>query len=171
MSRPFHVARYPLLRCLCFIPIELPHSRSLYTQLTKPPEVKPMDWKRSRIRRDHLIHLGVPIDLDEVCSIFSFLAYYLTHRLTPLSIPQTRSLQHLRNPSHLSSYPPCKYQVSNRQPTDLCPLLQGRVPHPGPIHWITLMVRCMEPDPVRVGIGGSGRLPSSTGRGSMRYWR
>lgn len=41
-------------------------SRELYTQLITPPELKPLDWKRSRVRREQLISLGVPVNLDEV---------------------------------------------------------------------------------------------------------
>lgn len=28
--------------------------------------LKPLDWTRSRVRRDHLIAMGVPVNLDEV---------------------------------------------------------------------------------------------------------
>jgi hypothetical protein len=31
-----------------------------------PPPTKPPDWKRSRIRREHLIALGIPVNLDEM---------------------------------------------------------------------------------------------------------
>ena len=41
-------------------------SRELYTQLITPPDLKPLDWKRSRVRREQLISLGVPVNLDEV---------------------------------------------------------------------------------------------------------
>jgi hypothetical protein len=41
-------------------------SRELYAQLITPPELKPLDWKRSRVRREQLISLGVPVNLDEV---------------------------------------------------------------------------------------------------------
>ncbi|WVQ72239.1 hypothetical protein IAR50_001788 [Cryptococcus sp. DSM 104548] len=43
-------------------------SRDAYAQLTTPPLTKPLDWTRSRVRRDHLISLGVPVNLDEVDS-------------------------------------------------------------------------------------------------------
>lgn len=43
------------------------HSRDLYNNLVKSlPTIKPPNWTRSRIRRQHLISLGVPVNLDEV---------------------------------------------------------------------------------------------------------
>lgn len=44
-------------------------SRDLYAQLITPPILKPLDWKRSRVRREQLISLGIPVNLDEA-SIF-----------------------------------------------------------------------------------------------------
>ncbi|EJF56608.1 hypothetical protein BD309DRAFT_953735 [Dichomitus squalens] len=43
-------------------------SRQLYNALLPPtpPSFQPVNWTRSRIRRQHLIHLGIPINLDEV---------------------------------------------------------------------------------------------------------
>ncbi|KAL0949317.1 hypothetical protein HGRIS_009393 [Hohenbuehelia grisea] len=44
-----------------------PESRDLYTHLVKfTPPTKPPNWIRSRIRRQHLIALGIPVNLDEV---------------------------------------------------------------------------------------------------------
>ncbi|KAJ6628869.1 hypothetical protein B0H10DRAFT_1940237 [Mycena sp. CBHHK59/15] len=44
-----------------------PESRELYTAIFKsPPPTKPPNWTRSRIRRQHLIALGIPVNLDEV---------------------------------------------------------------------------------------------------------
>jgi hypothetical protein len=34
--------------------------------LQSPPPTKPPNWTRSRIRRQHLIALGIPVNLDEV---------------------------------------------------------------------------------------------------------
>jgi len=42
-------------------------SRDAYAQLTTAPILKPLDWTRSRVRREHLISMGVPVNLDEVC--------------------------------------------------------------------------------------------------------
>lgn len=42
------------------------HSRQAYAQLITAPMLKPLDWTRSRVRRDHLISMGVPVNLDEV---------------------------------------------------------------------------------------------------------
>ncbi|KAG5648887.1 hypothetical protein DXG03_000236 [Asterophora parasitica] len=42
-------------------------SRELYKMLVQsPPPTKPPNWTRSRIRRQHLIALGIPVNLDEV---------------------------------------------------------------------------------------------------------
>lgn len=41
-------------------------SRDTFAQLTTAPMLKPLDWTRSRVRRDHLISMGVPVNLDEV---------------------------------------------------------------------------------------------------------
>ncbi|KAF5387629.1 hypothetical protein D9615_000576 [Tricholomella constricta] len=44
-----------------------PESRDLYNMLVQsPPPTKPPNWTRSRIRRQHLIALGIPVNLDEV---------------------------------------------------------------------------------------------------------
>ncbi|KAF9055018.1 hypothetical protein BDZ89DRAFT_938070 [Hymenopellis radicata] len=44
-----------------------PESRDLYSVLVQsPPPTKPPNWIRSRIRRQHLIALGIPVNLDEV---------------------------------------------------------------------------------------------------------
>ncbi|GBE80007.1 hypothetical protein BKA93DRAFT_824655 [Sparassis latifolia] len=45
-----------------------PESRQLYTMLLPPtpPALQPVNWTRSRIRRRHLISLGIPVNLDEV---------------------------------------------------------------------------------------------------------
>ncbi|KAH7343634.1 hypothetical protein B0J17DRAFT_713800 [Rhizoctonia solani] len=45
-----------------------PESRSLHALLTQqPPNISnPPTWTRSRIRRQHLIALGIPVNLDEV---------------------------------------------------------------------------------------------------------
>ncbi|WWC90184.1 uncharacterized protein L201_005117 [Kwoniella dendrophila CBS 6074] len=60
-------------------------SRDTYAQLTTAPILKPLDWTRSRVRRDHLISMGVPVNLDEVDS----------HRLSAL--PPLRITTNLSN--------------------------------------------------------------------------
>ncbi|GAA5892144.1 hypothetical protein JCM8208_001448 [Rhodotorula glutinis] len=40
-------------------------SRSLLKSLSTVPPLKPLDWRRSRIRREHLISMGIPVNLDE----------------------------------------------------------------------------------------------------------
>lgn len=44
-----------------------PESRALYQTLfpSTPPSAPPPNWTRSRIRRQHLITLGVPVNIDE----------------------------------------------------------------------------------------------------------
>ncbi|KAF5321303.1 hypothetical protein D9619_000652 [Psilocybe cf. subviscida] len=44
-----------------------PSSRQMYKSLSDTlPPTKPPNWTRSRIRRQHLITLGIPVNLDEV---------------------------------------------------------------------------------------------------------
>jgi len=45
-----------------------PDSRALHQSLFQktPPSAHPPNWTRSRIRRQHLITLGIPVNLDEV---------------------------------------------------------------------------------------------------------
>lgn len=38
----------------------------MYKTLLQAPPTKPLNWTRSRIRRQHLIALGIPVNLDEV---------------------------------------------------------------------------------------------------------
>jgi hypothetical protein len=55
--------RTPLCSLLIFLP-----SRSLYKTLFEEaaPSLRAPNWTRSRIRRNHLIALGIPVNLDEV---------------------------------------------------------------------------------------------------------
>lgn len=59
-------------RCAAFllsvsIPSCLQCSRELYSSLlNSPPLMEPISWVRSRIRQQHLIALGVPVNLDEI---------------------------------------------------------------------------------------------------------
>lgn len=46
-------------------------SRQLWTDLSSIPSVKPIDWVRSKTRRDYLISMGVPVNLDEIHSSFA----------------------------------------------------------------------------------------------------
>lgn len=44
-----------------------PCSRELYSSLLNPPPfMEPISWVRSRIRQQHLIALGLPVNLDEI---------------------------------------------------------------------------------------------------------
>ncbi|KAH9179761.1 hypothetical protein EDB89DRAFT_1923078 [Lactarius sanguifluus] len=67
-----------------------PDSRALYQSLfhTSPPSAHPPNWIRSRIRRQHLISLGIPVNLDEVlphAGIKPLPALHITTR--PMSAP------------------------------------------------------------------------------------
>ncbi|GAC96853.1 hypothetical protein PHSY_004437 [Pseudozyma hubeiensis SY62] len=48
-----------------------PESRQLWADLSSFPSVKPIDWVRSKTRRDYLISMGVPVNLDEIHSSFA----------------------------------------------------------------------------------------------------
>ncbi|KAK4052132.1 hypothetical protein OIV83_002426 [Microbotryomycetes sp. JL201] len=39
--------------------------RNLLSSLSSMPALRPLDWRRSRVRREHLVALGVPVNLDE----------------------------------------------------------------------------------------------------------
>ncbi|KAK4051300.1 hypothetical protein OIO90_004781 [Microbotryomycetes sp. JL221] len=39
--------------------------RGLLSNLSSMPALRPLDWRRSRVRREHLIAMGVPVNLDE----------------------------------------------------------------------------------------------------------
>ncbi|GAA5897656.1 hypothetical protein JCM5296_003748 [Sporobolomyces johnsonii] len=40
-------------------------SRNLLSTLSSLPPLRPLDWRRSKIRREHLVALGVPVNLDD----------------------------------------------------------------------------------------------------------
>ncbi|SNX82767.1 uncharacterized protein MEPE_01473 [Melanopsichium pennsylvanicum] len=46
-------------------------SRQLLADLSTFPSVRPIDWVRSKTRRDYLISMGVPVNLDEIHSSFA----------------------------------------------------------------------------------------------------
>lgn len=41
-------------------------SRTMWKELCTLPSVKPIDWVRSKTRRDYLISMGIPVNLDEI---------------------------------------------------------------------------------------------------------
>ena len=61
-------SRYALTEFLSLLAIYIIFpSREMYKKLLQtPPPTKPPNWTRSRIRRQHLIALGVPVNLDEM---------------------------------------------------------------------------------------------------------
>ncbi|GAA6008725.1 hypothetical protein JCM11491_003412 [Sporobolomyces phaffii] len=40
-------------------------SRNLLANLSSLPPLRPLDWKRSKIRREHLVSMGIPVNLDD----------------------------------------------------------------------------------------------------------
>ncbi|KAI5475016.1 Glycoside hydrolase, superfamily [Pseudohyphozyma bogoriensis] len=40
-------------------------SRSLLTTLSSLPALKPLDWRRSKVRKEALVSLGIPVNLDD----------------------------------------------------------------------------------------------------------
>jgi hypothetical protein len=67
VSTLLYVISYLFVTMGCLSGMALIDSRDAYAQLTTAPILKPLDWTRSRVRREHLISMGVPVNLDEVC--------------------------------------------------------------------------------------------------------
>lgn len=103
-------------------------SRNLYKSLTSVPPLARLDWTRSRVRREHLITLGVPVNLDEVRfllasfpsflssfkgSLFSLLSQVAstkppslpTLRISTLQQQSSSSSSNLSTPSHAPDRP------------------------------------------------------------------
>ncbi|KLT41763.1 hypothetical protein CC85DRAFT_286167 [Cutaneotrichosporon oleaginosum] len=78
-------------------------SRDAYAQLTTAPILKPLDWTRSRVRREHLIAMGVPVNLDEVDS--HRLSALPPLRITTGDLP-ARSQSAAPGPQKRNSLPP-----------------------------------------------------------------
>jgi hypothetical protein len=95
-----------------------PHSRALYSRnlyhsLVQIPDIKPPNWKQSRIRRQHLIALGIPVNLDEVLPHANgkpLPPLQITTR--PMSTPPTS-----KNGQHLGSAPGSSQAGSPRNDT------------------------------------------------------
>ncbi|EIW61219.1 uncharacterized protein TRAVEDRAFT_162172 [Trametes versicolor FP-101664 SS1] len=66
-----------------------PESRQLYNALLPPtpPSFQPVNWVRSRIRRQHLISLGIPVNLDEVLPRANGALPMLEIHTRPMSAP------------------------------------------------------------------------------------
>ncbi|KAM6496030.1 hypothetical protein JOM56_008736 [Amanita muscaria] len=80
-----------------------PESRDLYKMIQQPPSMRASNWTRSRIRRQHLIALGIPVNLDEVLPHVNgkgLPPLEITSR--PMSAPPTRSGVHPSAPSSTS---------------------------------------------------------------------
>ncbi|EJD01576.1 uncharacterized protein FOMMEDRAFT_126619 [Fomitiporia mediterranea MF3/22] len=84
-----------------------PESRGLYNTLyqTSPPNTQPPNWTRSRIRRRHLVSLGIPVNLDEVLPSVNGKALPALNITTrPMSAPPgSRALNRVASPPPASS--------------------------------------------------------------------
>ncbi|KAF9057990.1 hypothetical protein BJ165DRAFT_1412047 [Panaeolus papilionaceus] len=81
-----------------------PSSREMYKiLLSTPPPTKPPNWTRSRIRRQHLINLGIPVNLDEVLPKASGKPLPpLQIHTRPMSAPPTRQNSLANGGTHTS---------------------------------------------------------------------
>ncbi|KAM0787924.1 hypothetical protein ACM66B_006130 [Microbotryomycetes sp. NB124-2] len=68
--------------------------RNLLSSLSSMPALRPLDWRRSRVRRKHLVALGVPVNLDE-----SFDAKPLASLVLPPINPSPAMHQRAASPS------------------------------------------------------------------------
>jgi len=75
------------------------YSRQLYNMLVNlPPLMEPVNWIRSRIRQQHLISLGLPVNLDEMLPQASAKPLPPLHISTrPMSLPPVAPNNPLRN--------------------------------------------------------------------------
>jgi hypothetical protein len=87
-------------------------SREAYAQLTTPPMLKTLDWTRSRVRREHLISMGVPVNLDEVSLLSQSTAL---HHGGPSDVADSRSTRIDYLHSLLSASPPKLPNLALRQ--------------------------------------------------------
>ncbi|KAF8631582.1 hypothetical protein AX15_002332 [Amanita polypyramis BW_CC] len=96
-----------------------PESRDIYKMLLQPPPIRPSNWTRSRIRHQHLISLGIPVNLDEV------LPHGNGRPLPPLQIS-----------SRPMSTPPPARSTAHRSAT-VSPASRSRIgtPQPVPAHF------------------------------------
>jgi len=91
-------------------------SREMYKRLLQtPPPTKPPNWTRSRTRRQHLITLGIPVNLDEV------LPRANVKPLPPLEV-HTRPM---------SAPPAPRPQVGNGSGSNTKPNSRAGTPQPG----------------------------------------
>ncbi|GAA5856388.1 hypothetical protein JCM8547_008720 [Rhodosporidiobolus lusitaniae] len=77
-------------------------TRNLLSDLSTLPQLRPLDWRRSKIRKEHLLAMNIPVNLDDSAE---------PPRLAPLSIPRTRLsgiglTPSIHPPSRPSSAPP-----------------------------------------------------------------
>ncbi|KAF8639898.1 hypothetical protein AX17_001150 [Amanita inopinata Kibby_2008] len=94
-------------------------SREVYKMLLQPPSsTRPPNWTRSRIRRQHLISLGIPVNLDEV------LPHASGRPLPPLQIT-----------SRPMSAPPPQRSSARQSTTSSASHSRAGTPQPVPSHF------------------------------------
>lgn len=99
------------------------NSRRLHADLTTPPPLlRPFDWKRSRVRREHLISLGIPVNLDEVSAPSTSLLPPLkittlqaASEVTPRPVSATFTSKDRELPKRSSSAGPGPSSLAKRQ--------------------------------------------------------
>lgn len=96
--------RYPFPTSFLFLPLTSPLCRrSLLANLSKLPQLQPLDWRRSKIRREHLISMGIPVNLDDVrSSRSSFVLLARTDLLSPSRSPPNRNTPPSSSPAPAS---------------------------------------------------------------------
>ncbi|KIK67826.1 hypothetical protein GYMLUDRAFT_36603 [Collybiopsis luxurians FD-317 M1] len=100
-------------------------SRELYKLLFRaPPATKPPNWTRSRIRRQHLISLGIPVNLDEMLP-----PHANGKALPPLQIT-TRPMSAPPGPRNAPASAAITSPASHSRPGSRAPSRAGS-PHPG----------------------------------------
>ncbi|KAL4076162.1 hypothetical protein V8B97DRAFT_1893150 [Scleroderma yunnanense] len=97
-----------------------PESRQFFNMLvTSPPLMEPINWIRSRIRQQHLISLGLPVNLDEMLPQASAKPLPPLHVSTrPTSLPPVAPNNPLRNtPASRENSRPGTPRPSTPQPS------------------------------------------------------
>ncbi|GAA5991510.1 hypothetical protein JCM10908_005737 [Rhodotorula pacifica] len=128
----------------------LESSRSLWSELSTLPPLRPVDWRRSRIRREHLISMGFPVSQEEEAPLPSMTAQTSPHPgfsvpARPSSAPPPASSSSLSSPSQNGIGRPSTplgtttsssstHNISGRQPSSLSRSLgpAGLAPSPPP---------------------------------------
>ncbi|PWZ03375.1 hypothetical protein BCV70DRAFT_15866 [Testicularia cyperi] len=73
-------------------------SRQLWSDVSSFPSIKPIDWVRSKTRRDYLISMGIPVNLDEIHSTFASGSRGPSSQLPPLKLKLDSSVPRASGP-------------------------------------------------------------------------